>query len=78
MSEMIDVTMTTEEFVTENVTGYGDNVTFNDSMTTEVTAEYVIDEADDAIWILTSTFIIFTMQSGQCVINVQLIYVTST
>ena len=22
------------------------------------------DEADDAIWILTSTFIIFTMQSG--------------
>lgn len=24
-----------------------------------------IDEADDAIWILTSTFIIFTMQSGK-------------
>ena len=23
------------------------------------------DEADDAIWILTSTFIIFTMQSGK-------------
>ena len=23
-----------------------------------------VDEADDAIWILTSTFIIFTMQSG--------------
>ena len=25
-----------------------------------------VDEADDAIWILTSTFIIFTMQSGKC------------
>ena len=24
-----------------------------------------VDEADDAIWILTSTFIIFTMQSGK-------------
>ena len=27
-------------------------------------AASVVDEADDAIWILTSTFIIFTMQSG--------------
>ena len=35
------------------------------SATNSTDEPYIVDEADDAIWILTSTFIIFTMQSGK-------------
>ena len=38
--------------------------------TTETTVDTTVtpplDPPNDAIWILTSTFIIFTMQSGEC------------
>lgn len=44
------------------------NVTFAFDLTTKGTAVEPRDAAswDDATWILTSSFIIFTMQSGEC------------
>ena len=41
-------------------------VTLDNSSAQNITHILALDdEADDAIWILTSTFIIFTMQSGK-------------
>ena len=45
-----------------NITIQWENISLQSGNVTKV-SDYV-DEADDAIWILTSTFIIFTMQSG--------------
>ena len=39
-----------------------------------VDCENAGEKADDAVWILTSTFIIFTMQSGQCLLACSLCY----
>ena len=42
---------------------------FNDGVSMlPVGGENSGEKADDAVWILTSTFIIFTMQSGECVL----------
>ena len=41
-------------------------VNTNTTSSQNITKMFALDdEADDAIWILTSTFIIFTMQSGK-------------
>lgn len=51
-----------------NISGF--NLTDFDTQTNNV-ADYKTISWDDATWILTSSFIIFTMQSGkdQCLLN---------
>ena len=55
-----DVIASMSEMDVSNVTPTPDFLNVESTAQTDPT-----DPADDAIWILTSTFIIFTMQSGE-------------
>ena len=57
---MNDVIASVSKMDVRNVTPVTDFLNVESTAQTDPT-----DPADDAIWILTSTFIIFTMQSGE-------------
>ena len=65
-----DVIASMSEMDVSNVTPTQDFLNVESTAQTDPT-----DPADDAIWILTSTFIIFTMQSGKSITEKSMHYI---